>query len=153
MDLLRHLDPRLRPALEAELSRRTAAPIDGIPRGVTVVLAGRTARTVQRPRWRDALTVLWFVGLMADAFASRGALRRALRALLRWAAGDGGSVVVRVTPQDGGWRFSARGPSLDDDSFDAVVDSVFPLADGAAAQDKMLRSDFFGKILLEPPAR
>jgi hypothetical protein len=38
------------------------------------------ARTAQRPRWRDALTVLWFVGLMADAFASRGALRRALRA-------------------------------------------------------------------------
>jgi hypothetical protein len=38
------------------------------------------ARTVQRPRWRDALTVLWFVGLLADAFASRGALRRALRA-------------------------------------------------------------------------
>ena len=34
--------------------------------------------------------------------------------------------------------------------FQAAVDSVFPLAEGAAAQDKMLRSDFFGKILLEP---
>ena len=32
----------------------------------------------------------------------------------------------------------------------SVVDSVFPLAEGAAAQDKMLRSDFFGKIVLEP---
>ncbi len=35
-------------------------------------------------------------------------------------------------------------------SFQAPVDSVFPLAEGAAAQDKMLRSDFFGKIVLEP---
>lgn len=34
--------------------------------------------------------------------------------------------------------------------FQAPVDSVFALADAAAAQDKMLRSDFFGKILLEP---
>jgi NADPH:quinone reductase-like Zn-dependent oxidoreductase len=34
--------------------------------------------------------------------------------------------------------------------FQAVVDSVFPLAEGAAAQDKMVRSDFFGKIVLEP---
>ncbi len=34
--------------------------------------------------------------------------------------------------------------------FVAPVDSVFPLAEAAAAQDKMLRSDFFGKILLEP---
>lgn len=34
--------------------------------------------------------------------------------------------------------------------FTSVVDSVFPLAGGAAAQDKMMRSDFFGKILLEP---
>ena len=30
------------------------------------------------------------------------------------------------------------------------VDSVFALSDGADAQDKMLRADFFGKILLEP---
>ena len=34
--------------------------------------------------------------------------------------------------------------------FQAPVDSVFALCDGAEAQDKMLRSDFFGKILLEP---
>jgi NADPH:quinone reductase-like Zn-dependent oxidoreductase len=34
--------------------------------------------------------------------------------------------------------------------FESVVDSVFPLAEAAAAQDKMMRSDFFGKILLEP---
>ena len=34
--------------------------------------------------------------------------------------------------------------------FESVVDSVFPLAEAATAQDKMLRSDFFGKILLEP---
>ena len=35
-------------------------------------------------------------------------------------------------------------------NFQAPIDSVFALADAAAAQDKMLRSDFFGKILLEP---
>jgi NADPH:quinone reductase-like Zn-dependent oxidoreductase len=34
--------------------------------------------------------------------------------------------------------------------FQAPVDSVFALADGAVAQQKMERSDFFGKILLEP---
>ncbi len=34
--------------------------------------------------------------------------------------------------------------------FQAAVDSVFALADGAEAQQKMERSDFFGKILLEP---
>jgi NADPH:quinone reductase-like Zn-dependent oxidoreductase len=34
--------------------------------------------------------------------------------------------------------------------FTSVIDSVFALRDGAAAQDKMMRSDFFGKILLEP---
>lgn len=37
-----------------------------------------------------------------------------------------------------------------DHDFDAVVDSEFPLADAAAAQDKLQRSDFFGKILLRP---
>ena len=34
--------------------------------------------------------------------------------------------------------------------FRAVVDSVFPLADGARAQEKLLSNDFFGKILLQP---
>lgn len=35
-------------------------------------------------------------------------------------------------------------------SFQAAVDSVFPLAQGAEAHGKMERSDFFGKIVLEP---
>ncbi len=35
-------------------------------------------------------------------------------------------------------------------AFAAPIDSVFPLAEAAAAQDKMMRSDFFGKIVLEP---
>ena len=35
-------------------------------------------------------------------------------------------------------------------AFRAPIDSVFTLADAASAQDKMLRADFFGKILLEP---
>jgi NADPH:quinone reductase-like Zn-dependent oxidoreductase len=34
--------------------------------------------------------------------------------------------------------------------YTAVIDSEFALADAAAAQDKLLRSDFFGKILLRP---
>ena len=34
--------------------------------------------------------------------------------------------------------------------FHAPIDSVFALEDGAAAQDRLLRSEFFGKILLEP---
>ena len=34
--------------------------------------------------------------------------------------------------------------------FTAVIDSEFPLSDAAAAQQKMLESDFFGKILLRP---
>lgn len=34
--------------------------------------------------------------------------------------------------------------------FDPVIDSEFPLADAGAAQQKMLTSNFFGKILLRP---
>ncbi len=34
--------------------------------------------------------------------------------------------------------------------FQAVVDSVFPLAEGGKAQEKLLSGDFIGKILLEP---
>jgi NADPH:quinone reductase-like Zn-dependent oxidoreductase len=34
--------------------------------------------------------------------------------------------------------------------FEVVIDSEFALADAAAAQDKMLRNDFFGKIVLRP---
>ena len=34
--------------------------------------------------------------------------------------------------------------------FQAVVDSVFPLAEGGAAQEKLLSGEFFGKLVLEP---
>lgn len=34
--------------------------------------------------------------------------------------------------------------------FDVVIDSTYALADAGAAQDKMLQSDFFGKIILTP---
>ncbi len=35
-------------------------------------------------------------------------------------------------------------------NFEAIIDSRFPLTDAAAAQQKMLESNFFGKILLIP---
>lgn len=35
-------------------------------------------------------------------------------------------------------------------NFEAVVDSVFPLSDGEAAQEKLISGDCFGKIVLEP---
>ena len=35
-------------------------------------------------------------------------------------------------------------------SFEVPIDSTFDLADAAAAQDKMMQSDFFGKIILRP---
>jgi len=38
----------------------------------------------------------------------------------------------------------------DHGGFHSPIDSVFPLAEGAAAQDKLQRNDVFGKILLEP---
>lgn len=34
--------------------------------------------------------------------------------------------------------------------FESVADSIFPLSEGAAAQNKLLQGDFFGKIILEP---
>ena len=34
--------------------------------------------------------------------------------------------------------------------FHNVVDSVFPLSEGSAAQEKLASGDFFGKIVLEP---
>lgn len=37
-----------------------------------------------------------------------------------------------------------------DGTFDAVIDSEFPLSEAGVAQQKMLTSDFFGKILLRP---
>lgn len=42
------------------------------------------------------------------------------------------------------WRAFCAG------DFDAVIDSEFPLAEAGAAQQKMLTSNFFGKILLRP---
>ena len=35
-------------------------------------------------------------------------------------------------------------------SFSTPIDSVFPLQSAGEAQDKMLRNDVFGKILLQP---
>ncbi len=37
-----------------------------------------------------------------------------------------------------------------DARFEVAIDSVYPLAEAGAAQDKMLSGDFFGKILLRP---
>ncbi len=34
--------------------------------------------------------------------------------------------------------------------FEVAIDSEFALADAAAAQNKLLSSDFFGKVLLKP---
>jgi NADPH:quinone reductase-like Zn-dependent oxidoreductase len=51
------------------------------------------------------------------------------------------------------YRYDEFGPAWElycAGDFHSVIDSVFPLADGAEAQEKMLRSDFFGKILLAP---
>ncbi|MDX2009841.1 MAG: shikimate kinase [Myxococcaceae bacterium] len=52
MDWFEHVDPRLRDGLRAELLRRAHAPGEGLPRGVTVVLAGHRAAgksTLLRP--------------------------------------------------------------------------------------------------------
>lgn len=70
MDLLRHLDPRLRPALEDELRRRSGAAIDGIPRGVTVVLAGHrgAGKTTVLPH---VATALGRAGIDLDAELER----------------------------------------------------------------------------------
>lgn len=43
MELLRHLDPRLQADLAREVARRRSLPVEGLPRGVTVVLAGHRA--------------------------------------------------------------------------------------------------------------
>ena len=34
--------------------------------------------------------------------------------------------------------------------FPSIIDSVFPLSDAGAAQDKLGRNDVFGKIILQP---
>lgn len=79
MDLLRHLDPRLRPALESELRHRTSAPIDGVPRGVTVVLAGHrgAGKTTVLPH---VAAVLGRPGIDLDAELER----REGRSLREW---------------------------------------------------------------------
>ncbi len=61
---------------------------------------------------------------------------------------------IRIIGSDP-WRYEEFGPAWQDycakaDRFDAVVDSVYPLAEGADAQEKLLSGKFFGKILLEP---
>ena len=51
------------------------------------------------------------------------------------------------------YRPEEFGPAWDtfcEGDFNAAVDSTFDLADAADAQEKMLASDFFGKILLKP---
>lgn len=79
MDLLRHLDPRLRPTLENELRRRIGAPIDGIPRGVTVVLAGHrgAGKTTVLPH---VATALGREGIDLDAELER----RSGRSIREW---------------------------------------------------------------------
>ena len=47
-------------------------------------------------------------------------------------------------------EFAAVWREFVDGEFSTTIDSVFALADGAEAQEKMLRGDFFGKIILEP---
>jgi len=51
------------------------------------------------------------------------------------------------------YRYEEFGPAWDaycGGNFDSVVDSVFALADGLKAQEKLHNGDFFGKIILEP---
>ena len=51
------------------------------------------------------------------------------------------------------YRYGEFGPAWEQycaGDFRAVVDSVFPLSEGAQAQEKMLSGDFIGKLLLEP---
>ena len=51
------------------------------------------------------------------------------------------------------FRYKEFGPAWEQycaGNFQAAVDSVFPLAEGGKAQEKMLSGNFIGKILLEP---
>lgn len=51
------------------------------------------------------------------------------------------------------YRYEEFAPAWDtycSGDFRSLIDSVYPLAQGAEAQEKMLRGDFFGKIVLEP---
>jgi NADPH:quinone reductase-like Zn-dependent oxidoreductase len=47
-------------------------------------------------------------------------------------------------------EFAPAWSAFCDGRFDAIIDSEFPLAEAGAAQEKMLSSNFFGKILLRP---
>jgi shikimate kinase len=83
VELFRHLDPRLGPRLTVEFHRRTQEPLDGLPRGVTIVLAGH--------RGAGKSTVLPFVA----AALKRTAIdldveleRRAGRTLRSWFEAD-----------------------------------------------------------------
>jgi NADPH:quinone reductase-like Zn-dependent oxidoreductase len=55
-----------------------------------------------------------------------------------------GSDPYRYSEFGAAWREFCNG------DFATPIDSVFPLAEGAAAQEKMQRGDVFGKIVLEP---
>ena len=51
------------------------------------------------------------------------------------------------------FRYAEFGPAWEQycaGDFQAVVDSIFPLAEAGKAQEKMLSGEFIGKILLEP---
>ena len=51
------------------------------------------------------------------------------------------------------YRYEEFAPAWDtycSGDFRSLIDSVYPLAQGAEAQEKMLQRDFFGKIVLEP---
>lgn len=59
-----------------------------------------------------------------------------------------GSDPYRPEEMAGVWDTFCSGYA--DGAFQVVIDSEFELSDAAAAQDKMLQSDFFGKIVLRP---
>ena len=51
------------------------------------------------------------------------------------------------------YRYEEFGPAWEQyctGDYQAVVDSLFPLAEGGEAQEKLLSGEFFGKIVLEP---
>lgn len=47
-------------------------------------------------------------------------------------------------------EFAAAWQTYCTGDFKAPIDTVYPLSEGAAAQEQMLRGEFFGKIVLEP---
>jgi shikimate kinase len=81
--LLEQADPRLRDALSAEFTRRRGERLDGIPRGVTVVLAGHRAagKTTLLPHVARALGR---EGLDLDTELAR----RSGRSLREWIVAD-----------------------------------------------------------------